>query len=49
MMCRSQSRRKERTRRGAANRKPLVAFLEDMHLEGLDTERDADHGRDAEL
>jgi hypothetical protein len=28
---------------------PFVQFMEDLHLGGLDLEREADHGRDVEL
>lgn len=30
-------------------RLPLVAFLESLNLDGLDLEREPDHGRDVEL
>lgn len=33
----------------AAPRVPFVQFMEDLHLGGLDLEREADHGRDVEL
>lgn len=32
-----------------ADRLPLVAFLECLHLDDLDLERESDHGRDVEL
>jgi prevent-host-death family protein len=39
----------ERLKPAAASRKPLVPFLESLHLEGLDITREPDHGRDVEL
>ncbi len=33
----------------AAARRPLVAFLEGLHLDGLDLARDVDAGRDVDL
>jgi antitoxin Phd len=30
-------------------RVPLVAFMEGLHLDGLDLAREADHGRDVDL
>lgn len=30
-------------------RKPLVEFMESLHLDGLDLTRESDHGRDVEL
>ncbi len=33
----------------AKPRPPFVAFMESLHLGGLDLERDADRGRDVEL
>ena len=33
----------------AVPRVPFVQFMEDLHLGGLDLEREADHGRDVEL
>ena len=32
-----------------APRVPFVQFMEALHVDGLDLERDADHGRDVEL
>jgi hypothetical protein len=31
------------------DRLPLVAFMERLHLDGLDVVREPDHGRDVEL
>jgi antitoxin Phd len=39
----------ERLKPAAPDRQPLVAFLESLHLHGLDIARDADGGRDVEL
>lgn len=39
----------ERLKPAAPDRKPLVPFLESLHLQGLDIARDADAGRDVEL
>jgi antitoxin Phd len=39
----------ERLTPPAADRLPLVAFLEGLGLEGLDIEREPDHGRGVEL
>jgi prevent-host-death family protein len=33
----------------ASPRVPFVQFMEDLHLGGLDLEREADYGRDVEL
>ncbi len=30
-------------------RAPFVAFMESLHLDGLDLDREVDHGRDVEL
>ena len=32
-----------------APRPPFMQFMESLHLDGLDLEREPDHGRDAEL
>ena len=32
-----------------APRAPFLQFMESLHLDGLDLEREPDHGRDAEL
>ena len=34
---------------GAADRKPLLEFLQELDLDGLDLTRDPDFGRDVEL
>ena len=35
--------------RRAPERQPLVTFMESLHIDGLDLERDIDRGRDVDL
>jgi antitoxin Phd len=39
----------ERLRPPPADRRPLVEFLQSLHLDGLDLSREPDRGRDVEL